>query len=156
MDKYKILSKLNSFDPIPVGTIPLNIDIPTSGLDIICFFSSTKEFVETINNNFGNEPNFTVREVIIAGNFCIVANFLTQDFVIEIFGQNIPTKKQLAYRHLLIEYNLLKQYGEKLRQRIINLKNEGFKTETAFAVELNLTGDPHTSLLKLERDGNKL
>lgn len=156
MDKYKILSKLNSFDPILVGTIPLNIDIPTSGLDIICFFTSTKEFVETINNNFGNEPNLTVREVIIAGNFCIVANFLTQDFVIEIFGQNIPTKKQLAYRHLLIEYNLLKQYGEKLRQRIINLKNEGFKTETAFAVELNLTGDPHTSLLKLERDGNKL
>lgn len=152
LNNYKILLKLKKFDPILVGTIPLTIDIATSDLDIICLFTSSKEFVETVENNFGSEHNFTIREVIINGNFCIVANFVTQDFEIELFGQNIPTKQQLAYRHLIIEYDLLQQYGEKLRQRIINLKNQGFKTEAAFALELNLTGDPYTSLLELERN----
>ncbi|MGV2488720.1 UNVERIFIED_CONTAM: DUF4269 domain-containing protein, partial [Bacillus mycoides] len=35
----QILSKLKQFDPILVGTIPINIDIENSDLDIICCFA---------------------------------------------------------------------------------------------------------------------
>lgn len=39
-----ILEKLKYFDPILVGTIPINIDIEGSDLDIICCFSDKQEF----------------------------------------------------------------------------------------------------------------
>lgn len=151
----KIFIKLEKYEPILVGTIPLKIDIASSDLDIICCFYNREKFVESVKNSFGNEPNFTIKEIINDEILAIAASFQADEFKIEIFGQNIPTKQQLGYRHMIIEYNLLQQYGEAFRQRIINLKNKGFKTEPAFAMELNLEGDPYISLLKYEVTENK-
>lgn len=36
MSQYQIMEILQEFDPILVGTFPINIDIETSDLDIIC------------------------------------------------------------------------------------------------------------------------
>lgn len=40
----QILPKLKRYDPILVGTIPINIDIENSDLDIICCFADKREF----------------------------------------------------------------------------------------------------------------
>jgi hypothetical protein len=146
----QILSKLKRFDPILVGTIPINIDIENSDLDIICCFADKQEFQKSITDNFSYQRNFTIREQPNLEPYAIVANFFLDDFQIEIFGQSIPTKKQFAYRHLIVEYNLLNKHGEKFRQQIIGLKQQGHKTEPAFALALGLTGDPYTELLKFE------
>lgn len=146
----QVLSKLKLFDPILVGTIPINIDIENSDLDIICCFTDKQDFINTITDNFKAQSNFTIKEQYGLDAPAIVANFVVNDFEIEIFGQNIPTKKQLAYRHLAAEYNLLIKHGEKFRQQIIELKRKGYKTEPAFALILGLTGDPYTELLKFE------
>jgi hypothetical protein len=145
-----ILSKLKRFDPILVGTLPINIDIENSDLDVICCFADKQDFIETITDHFRNEKNFTIREQQNRDTSAIVARFVADNFEIEIFGQSIPTKQQFAYRHLMIEYNLLNQYGEQFRQQIIELKRQGHKTEPAFGLALGLTGDPYTELLKFE------
>ncbi|WP_207533237.1 DUF4269 domain-containing protein [Desertivirga arenae] len=145
-----VFSKLKRFDPILAGTIPINIDIENSDLDIICYFLDKQEFQETIVDNFGTEKNFIIRERLISGTLSIVANCFIEEFEIEIFGQNIPTKQQFAYRHLVVEHNLLMKHGDKLRQQIIELKRQGYKTEPAFALALGLTGDPYIELLKFE------
>lgn len=49
----QVLSKLKQFDPILVGTIPINIDIENSDLDIICCFSDKQEFQKSIVSKFG-------------------------------------------------------------------------------------------------------
>lgn len=146
----QILSKLKRFDPILVGTIPININIENSDLDIICCFADKQEFQKSITDNFSNEKNFTIREQPNLDSFAIVANFFLDSFEIEIFGQSIPTKQQFAYRHLIVEHNLLNKHGEKFRQQIIELKRQGQKTEPAFALVLGLTGNPYTELLKFE------
>lgn len=146
----QILSKLKRFDPILVGTIPINIDIENSDLDIICCFADKQDFIETITDNFRNEKNFTIREQQSIDTSAIVANFVVDNFEIEIFGQRIPTKQQFAYRHLIVEHNLLNKYDDKFRQQIIELKRQGHKTEPAFGLALGLTGDPYTELLKFE------
>ena len=146
----QILSKLKRFDPILVGTIPINIDIETSDLDIICCFEDKQAFQELIRDNFKNERNFTLREQLRLDTWTIVVNFFLDDFEIEIFGQNIPTKQQFAYRHLIVEHTLLSKHGEEFRKQIIQLKQQGEKTEPAFALALGLTGDPYTELLKFE------
>lgn len=149
LSDHKILSTLEAYDPILVGTIPINIDIESSDLDIICCFTDQEAFYNFVSDSFANKKNFTIRKKFSATP-AIVANFIVDDFEIEIFGQSIPTKQQLAYRHMLIEHSLLTKYGETLRQEIIQLKRQGYKTEPAFAKALNLTGDPYIALLHLE------
>lgn len=146
----QILSTLKRFDPILVGTIPINIDLESSDLDIICCFADEREFQKSITDNFKNKSNFTISVQQGLDSLVVVANFIIDNFEIEIFGQRIPTRQQFAYRHLLVEHNLLNTYGEEFRQQIISLKQQGHKTEPAFAIVLGLTGDPYTELLKFE------
>lgn len=146
----QILSKLKRFDPILVGTIPINIDIENSDLDIICCFADKQEFQKSITDNFSNERSFTIREQPSLDALAIVANFVVDGLEIEIFGQSTPTKQQFAYRHLIVEHNLLNKHGEKFRQQIVEFKRQGYKTEPAFALALGLTGDPYIELLQFE------
>ncbi|MFW0737773.1 DUF4269 domain-containing protein [Flavobacterium sp. T12S277] len=147
LTKHKILDDLVAFDPILAGTIPLLIDIENSDLDVICYWKNKTEFVEKLNTAFGSKDNYTLREAIIDRTESIIANFKIDPFEIEIFGQNIPTKEQNAYRHMVIEYQILQSKDENFRLEIIKLKQNGYKTEPAFAFLLGLKGDPYAELL---------
>lgn len=144
----RVLEKLTPYQPILVGTIPINIDIENSDLDIICEVSDKNEFIDKLNALFGAEKDFTIHE---SPKFdAIKANFIIDGFEIEIFGQNTPTTQQNAYQHMLIEHKVLLAKGEKFRQDIIDLKKQGYKTEPAFAKLLKLEGDAYQELLKLQ------
>ena len=81
----------------------------------------------------------------------VKASFRVAGFDIEIFGQDIPTQRQNAYRHMVLEHRLLRERGESFRQEIIRLKQQGYKTEPAFARLLGIEGDPYSGLLALEK-----
>lgn len=147
LTQNKILSKLAEFDPILIGTIPINIDIENSDLDIICYWKNKINFTEKLNSVFGKENEFTIREAIINEKESIIANFKINDFEIEVFGQNTPTKDQNGYKHMIIEHEILQSKGENFRLEIIKLKQNGYKTEPAFAFLLDLKGDPYIELL---------
>ena len=156
---YNILMNANIFcilkeySPILVGTIPLEIDIEKSDLDIICEVHNFYEFEKLIKNSFQKYENFNINK--INENQAIVANFFIKEFEIEIYGQAIPTKEQYGYRHMIIEDKILKLGGNKLKKEIINLKRNGMKTEPAFTKYLNLNGNPYEELLKLENMSNR-
>ena len=143
-----ILGKLNCYTPILVGTIPINIDIESSDLDIICYAKDKEEFLNTLQIQFQSEKGFVISKNERFNS--IKANFFIQDFEIEIFGQDIPTQQQNAYRVWLIEHKLLLKKGEVFRQQVVELKKQGFKTEPAFAKLLGLMGDAYEELLKVE------
>lgn len=144
----QVLEKLSPYHPIVVGTIPINIDIENSDLDIIFQVSDKDEFIVHVNTLFGNEKDFSISESI---NFeALKANFIINGLEIELFGQNTPTKQQNAYCHMLIEHKLLLEKGEEFRQEIIALKKQGYKTEPAFAKLLGIEGDAYEALLKLD------
>lgn len=145
--KHRVMDSLESFSPILVGTIPIEIDIETSDLDIICCYSDRGAFMELVVCLFGTEKGFFVDEQIELNT--VVAGFWLDDFEIEIFGQNIPAKQQNGYRHMLVEYQLLQERGEAFRQEILALKKQGYKTEPAFGIALGLKGDPYLELLRL-------
>jgi len=148
LTQNKILSNLAEFDPILVGTIPINIDIENSDLDIICYWKNKADFIEKLKTLFGKESDFQIRETLINNQETVIANFKISTFEIEIFGQNIPTKNQNGYKHMLIEYEILKAKDENFRLEIIKLKQNGYKTEPAFAYLLGLNRDPYSQLLE--------
>ena len=148
--KYQIMTILQAYEPILAGTFPININIENSDLDIICYWNNKTEFRSCLLNQFQQHNNFTIEEQLHSGNQTIVSNFSVGGFEVEIFGQNIPTKLQYAYRHLLVEHEILKVKGENFRQQIIKLKKEGLKTEPAFCQLLGIDGNPYESLLNYQ------
>lgn len=146
LERNAIMQQLDGFDPILVGTIPIGIDIEDSDLDIICHSTNLHDFAQTLTNKFSHFKGFTI-SAHEANNSAVVAQFVVDNFILEIFGQALATRQQNAYRHMLIEHQLLLERGENFRQEIIALKEQGYKTEPAFALLLGLTGDPYAALL---------
>lgn len=144
----QILLKMAAFHPILVGTIPIAIDIENSDLDIICDWENKQGFIDAVLFHFGSEKDFLLQEVFIDGQESVVAHFVKDAFKIEFFGQGIPPEHQNGYKHMRIEYEILKVKGEGFRQEIIKLKQDGYKTEPAFCKLLGLTGNPYQELLK--------
>lgn len=150
LTRYQVLEKLKACDPILTGTIPINIDIESSDLDISCYCPDLQAFRATVEAGFRDAPGFSIREKSINGQACVIANFELDGFPIELFGQAVPTRQQNAYRHMLVEHRILQERGEAFRRQVIALKRQGIKTEPAFARLLGLRGDPYLELLALE------
>ncbi len=150
LTQHRIFDKLSAYQPLLVGTIPIAIDIETSELDVICCFADKQEFVKTITQLFQSEKDFDLWENNRLEREAIIARFRLGTYEVEIFGQNIPTSKQMGYRHMIIEHRILQQRGEEFRQQIIALKKQGVKTEPAFGQLLGLAGNPYLELLKFE------
>ena len=146
----KVFEHLAAYDPILVGTIPINIYIETSDLDIACCWENKTQFMNELIHFLGHNQEFRLIETFINGEETVIANFKTAHFEIEIFGQNIPTKHQNGYRHMLVEHHILLERSEAFRQQIIALKRQGMKTEPAFGLLLGLKNDPYQALLDFE------
>ncbi|MDN3593385.1 DUF4269 domain-containing protein [Zunongwangia endophytica] len=146
----KIMSILAEFQPVLTGTIPLDIAIASSDLDISCYVENHTEFKEKLIANFGNNDDFKLWKTSKFTELATVCSFKTRYFEIEIFGQNLPVNQQNAYRHMVIEHKILQEKDENFRTEIIKLKNQDLKTEPAFAKLLQLEGNPYQSLLDIE------
>ncbi|MDH6252874.1 hypothetical protein M2347_002601 [Chryseobacterium sp. H1D6B] len=149
LEKYKVFEKLKAYSPILAGTIPIEIDIEGSDLDIICEVNPQfeEDFLSDLKINELIPSDVKVDNTVINGEKCIVLNFMLEEFPVEIFGQNKLTTEQNAYRHMIAEYKILQEKGEKFKQKIIELKTNGIKTEPAFGLLLGLE-NPYEDLLK--------
>lgn len=152
LTRNNVLQRIAEFEPILIGTIPINIDIENSDLDIICYWKNKTDFKMKIQSVFGNEKEFKIRETQIDNQETVIANFRIDPFEIEIFGQNIPTKNQNGYKHMIIENQILASKDENFRLEIIKLKQKGYKTEPAFGLLLGLKNDPYRELLQYKID----
>lgn len=143
---------LTTFDPVLAGTIPLNIDIASSDLDILCAVDSAKtaRFVQLLHAQYAHLPEFIIAQKLINHRASVVCSFRYQGFEIEIFGQDCPTERKQAFRHMVVESLVLQAGGETWRAAVRQLKERGMKTEPAFAKLLQLPGNPYEALLVLE------
>lgn len=149
----KILYHLKSIQPVIAGTIPLNLYIPgKSDVDILGYHDDLSGVEKILLKHFSRHTNFDVNIKPLRGEPSLISRFGIEGIPIEVFVQNIPVARQYGYRHLLVEHWLLQVHGEQLRQRILDHKQSGIKTEPAFALALDLPGDPYEALLEFEND----
>lgn len=145
-----IFEKLKDFDPILVSTVCIDIDTPTSDLDIICEIHDPALFETVVAEHFGNFSRFNVRRSE-SDPSAVVCQFFTDTFEIEVFAHNIPTERQNAYRHLIQINRVIKLGGTATREAVRHRKLTGMKTEPAVAHLLQLAGEPYQAVLDLER-----
>lgn len=147
LTSHRVLELLDGFTPVVVGTFPLDIAIETSDIDIACQFEDVAVFQSIVHAHFACCEGFKDFVFEMREQQTYVANFVLDDFPIELFAQAIPVSAQYGYRHMLIEHEILQEQEPIFKAQIIALKREGIKTEPAFAKLLGLTGDPYESLL---------
>jgi hypothetical protein len=148
LQRYGLLRHLRAYNPVLVGTFPLDLTLPDSDLDIICEVTDRGAFRHALAR-FAAYPSYAERLASTAEP-ALVASFELEGLAVELFGQALPTARQNGYRHLVVEARLLAVGGAALRQQVLALKTSGVKTEPAFAQLLGLPGDPYQALLALE------
>ncbi|MBT1703195.1 DUF4269 domain-containing protein [Fulvivirgaceae bacterium PWU20] len=153
LKQSKILYHLEPFKPVLCGTLPINIFIEgSSDLDIICEVQDFDNLNEVLEANFKTFPGFSITIKPVHSTPSLICGFHVDNFLIEVFAQPIPVNQQAAYKHMLIEHYLLNTHGEQFREKIVELKKQGYKTEPAFAKLLNLKGEPYSALLELANE----
>jgi len=141
-----IMEDFEEYSPVLCGTIPLGIDIEGSDLDIIFEVNDFTQFKGKIESLYQDMQDFRIKQTKIRNFPVLKANFMFGGFEFELFGQPQPVNEQFAYIHMLIEYHLMKETPQ-LREKVIVLKQQGYKTEPAFCKALGLEGDPYESLI---------
>ena len=146
-----VMGILAEFTPVLAGTFPIEVNIESSDLDILCCYKSEERFEEVIATSFSGMCNYHLRRIWLDRIPSIIADLTIDGFEIEIFGQPIPVFQQNGYRHMIAEHSILQREGEEFRQEIIRLKRSGYKTEPAFAHLLGLKGDPYKAILDYKK-----
>lgn len=142
-----VMEQLSEYDPTLCGTLPIEIDIADSDLDIIMEVHDLQQFEKAITELYHDKENFQIKRRIMRGIPVVKANFLFFGFEFELFGQPQPVEKQNAYLHMIIEHALIME-SPHVKADVITLKQQGFKTEAAFCKVLGLDlEDPYESLL---------
>ena len=148
LTRYRLFETLRGFTPFLAGTIPIEVDIDGSDLDILCAWKNRNDFILRVKGAFQSMQDFSLRTSTLQGHETVIVNFHVEGMAIEIFATDIPVKMQMGYLHLMIEHRLLVERGVEFRAAVIQLKKSGIKTEPAFAKLLGLEGDHYQELLK--------
>ena len=146
LNKLNIMEDLTLYSPVLCGTIPIRIDTIQSDLDIVMEVHNFDVFEQEMRSLYGSYKGFKIKKKKIKTTESIKVNF---EF--ELFAQPKPVRNQNAYRHMIVEHMLLMQHPH-IREEILHLKENGLKTEPAFAQVLNIDGDPYDELIILGQE----
>ena len=149
-----ILARLKAFDARLAGTIPLDVDIPGSDLDILCQVARSEmdAFAALLGQTYGHLPGFSLTRKQRYGHPVILCDFSFGGFPIQVYGSPTPVDRQRAWVHLLTEAHLLAGAGPEAREAVRALKLAGMKTEPAFARVFGLAGDAYEALYELGKN----
>jgi hypothetical protein len=143
----QVMENLAIYDPVLAGTLPLDLFIDGSDLDILGCARELDNAEKHLTNLFGG-PNLITQQVAVRGIPTLIANFRLDGFLIEIFLQAVPTRQQAGYIHMINEHKILNERGVVFSDQVLQLKKSGMKTEPAFAQLLGLRGDPYEAMLR--------
>lgn len=143
---FNIIESLKIYNPLVVGTIPIEIDLEESDVDIILETNNFEELYHKLNEHYKDFDEFSIE--IKSQENILICNFYIEKIPFEIYAENKPTHLQNGYLHMIKEYEILNQKDIHFKNQIIQLKKQGTKTEPAFAQLLNLKGNPYEELLR--------
>lgn len=145
----EIFTVLAKYSPVLTGTIPIDLDVDSSDLDIVCEAHDLDEFESVVSNYYGAYQGFETDRTESMGVPALVCNFEAECFPIEIFAQAVPVHRQRAYLHMVAESRLLHLAGDDAKRALRILRGRGMKTEPAFGEYFCLSGDPYERLYEM-------
>lgn len=151
----KILDIFSEYKPLIAGTFPLNVEVEGSDVDILMQAKDLEEVRALVLKHFGNCTNFSQSIQKVDELDTLICSFIFNEVPFELFIQDKEPVRQTAYLHFLIEERLLKLGGELFKEKIINERKAGLKTEPAFAKIIGIEGDAYLQLLELQKKSSE-
>lgn len=148
LNDFQIIEQLENYNPLVVGTIPIEIDLDESDVDIILEANDSDELEKFLSDKFSHFQNFEIERRMSDKQNILICNFIIDQIPFEIYAENKPTHLQYGFLHMIKEFEILNQKGIRFKNEIIQLKKQGYKTEPAFAKLLGLIGNPYEELLR--------
>src|SRR5438105_3907106 len=99
LSRLGIFARLAEFGPVLAGTVPIDVDIESSDLDIICSAVDLESFAGLVRSFYGAEPGFALEHKLIRSRPTVIARFRTAQFPVEIFAQNAAVLTQSSVLH---------------------------------------------------------
>lgn len=149
LEELNVFNDLKPYNPALCGTIPIDCDIPTSDLDVVCTSPDLAHFMDRVIRLYTNKEGFYCEEKMVKGMLSVVCRFMFENWPIEIVCQRLPVEKQRAFGHMLAEAHLLFRHGSAIKTSVRKLKSKGHSTEEAFASVFSLPGDPYEALMEI-------
>ena len=150
---YQIINRLEDYSPIVVGTIPIQIDVDGSDVDIILCVDDFDALEEKLSLNFSQHAHFRLQR---PADRVIVCRFTIEEQLFEIYATDKATEIQNGYLQMLKEHEIIQLRGEEFAEQVRQLKRSGVKTEPAFCQLLGIEGDAYTELLKYNPADNSI
>ena len=151
LKRLRLFELLEDYTPALCGTVPIDCELPSSDLDVVCHAPRRLVFEETLRIHFGDLPDFTCAVKTLVGEASVVCRFAFEGWRVEIVGQDVAVPLQRAFAHMVAEAHLLAGGPPSARDSIRDLKRQGLSTEEAFARLFGLQGDPYDALYGLYR-----
>jgi len=125
-----VMKTLAAYDARLAGTIPLDVDIPGSDLDIICQVAAAQSegFARLLRWEYEHLPGFTLARKQRYGRTVSLCDFTFREFPIQIYGSPEPVTRQRAWVHMIAEAHLLAQAKPEEKEAVRALKRAGMKT----------------------------
>ncbi len=149
LSKLNLFHDLKEFKPVFAGTIPLDIDIQSSDINIICEVTEFIRYQTRLRECFERQKNFIITETYNAVARNSTCRFDAHTFRVEIHGEKKTIQKQNLFQYLIAEAKLLEIGGDAARAEIRRIKRNGHKTEPAFAEYFKIKGNAFDELVKL-------
>lgn len=144
-----LFNHLAAFDVEIIGTPPLGIDTENSDIDLVCHYHPTQLAQLTDRMTHFKQFQSWSFSQWQKDNRVYICHFSYQNWDIEIFCSTQAIIEQYGYQHFQVEKRLLNLANSAFKTCILQLKQQGIKTEPAFAQVLQLTGDPYVVLSDL-------
>jgi hypothetical protein len=156
LEKSRLMERLAPYGPVLAGTIPIDIDVETSDVDILCRYQGPAEdFAAKLSllfTDLGEEVVYLRKTK--QGMQSVICRFTSHKIPVEVFAQPVPATQQHGYLHMIAEYRLLAlsetmNPRAHVREEIRKIKRAGEKTEPAFAKYFKIEGDAYEKLRDL-------
>lgn len=151
----KMLELLAIYNPLIVGSVPLGLGGPESDIDILLCTSKLQSFENFVLNILSKKFELSLNKKHLQNHQSLIIQYNYLGINFELFVQEVSTTRQPAYRHFLAEERLLMLGGIKFYNKIKSLRENGLKTEAAFAKALGLEQDPYLELERIQKISEK-
>jgi hypothetical protein len=148
--------RLPTYRWVLVGTFPLGLEVPGSDLDILGQHGDVRAAAAELRALFSHERAYREKIRSIRGRDSLILQFTRAGLPVELFVQDQPTEQQHGFLHMVKEHALLERLGPRFAEAVRSLKQQGVKTEPAFAQALGIVGDPWIELLEYELDESQV
>lgn len=143
-----IIKHLADFGPHVAGTLPLGLETEKSDIDVLCETVDIDRFAQKVWALYSDRTGFRMRQWLSNGQ-PVIASFTAYGWEFEIYGSTEPVERQPGWLHFTVERRLLSLGGASFREKIMELRHSGSKTEPAFWAALRQSGNAYSGMLSL-------